>query len=169
MKKSSVTYLCCIALGLLNFVLFVIPYLSVFVEMFGDTVSEGVNGYDVMDLWEGGFSGVMSSLFQILVLVVGVIMLAYGVCGMLKDLGVFKKFPDKIGKCSAEGLGFIALLVHAILNVLLLVFLIIFCATNTESAEGVGSAGIRLSAGIFVALALSVVAVFMPKLLGKKK
>lgn len=174
---SNLSYVFCAALGLLNFIWLAIPYVASFVSYdLGEwggkqSVSAGISGYRVMSLWSGGFGGVMSALFQILILILGIAMLAYGVCGLLKAFGSFKAFPDTLGKFETKKIGEYALFGYAGLNVLLLVFLIILCATNTESANEYGSsvsAGIRMSAGIFITLIFAVGTVVALKVLQKK-
>ena len=72
--KSNLAYVGCAILGLLNFILLAIPYISSYYSYdLGEwggkqRGSDGISGYKVMDLWEGGFSGVMSSLVQLFVL-----------------------------------------------------------------------------------------------------
>ncbi len=175
--KSNLTYVFCAGLGILNFILLAIPYIASYYSYnFGEwggkqSGSEGVSGYKIMDLWELKFTGVMSSLIQLFVLLVGIALLAWGVLGLLKAFGIFDKFPDKFGKFESKKIGEYGLFGIAGLNVLLLVFLIILSAVNTEkySEYGVeGSAGIRLSAGIFISLVITVGAVVALKLLEKK-
>ncbi len=174
---SNLSYIFCAGLGLLNFIFFAIPYVAAFYSYdYGEwggkgSNSQGISGYKVMNLWEVGFGGVMSSLFQILILLFGIAMLAYGVCGLLKEFGIFKAFPDRLGKFDAKKVGEFALFGYVALNVLLLIFLIILCATNTESESEYGysaSAGIRFSAGIFITLIFAIGSVVALKLLQKK-
>ena len=175
--KQNMSYVFCGILGLLNFILLAIPYLSSFYSYdLGEwggkkSESEGISGYEIMDLWEGGFSGVMSSLLQLFVLILGIGLLAWGILGLLKALDILPQFPDKLGGLESKKLGEFGLFGIAGLNVLLLVFLIIFSASNTETYSEYGmesSAGIRLSAGIFISLVLSVGAVVALKVLEKK-
>ena len=175
--KQNMSYVFCGGLGLLNFILLAIPYISSYYSYdLGEwggkqSSSDGISGYKVMDLWEGGFSGVMSSLVQLFVLLLGIGLLAWGVLGLLKALDILPQFPDKLGGFESKKLGEFGLFGFAGLNVLLLVFLIIFSAANSESYSEYGysgSAGIRLSAGIFISLILSVGAVVALKVLEKK-
>ncbi len=172
--KNNLTYVFSAGLGLLNFILLAIPYVASFVKYdlgeYGGKYSNsaGISGYKVMSLWDGGFGGVMSSIIQIFILLLGIALFAYGVCGLLKVFGVFEKFPDKLGKFETKKLGEFGLYGFAGLNVLLLIFLIILCATHTESEAGFGSAGIRMSAGIFITLIFAVGAVVALKVLQKK-
>ena len=175
--KSNLAYVGCAILGLLNFILLAIPYISSYYSYdLGEwggkhSSSDGISGYKVMDMWEGGFSGVMSSLIQLFVLLLGIGLLAWGVLGLLKALDILPQFPDKLGGFESKKLGEFGLFGFAGLNVLLLVFLIIFSAANSESYSEYGyssSAGIRLSAGIFISLILSVGAVVALKVLEKK-
>ncbi len=175
--KSNLTYVVCAVLGLFNFILLAIPYIASYYSYdFGEwggkqSDSEGISGYKVMDLWELKFSGVMSSLIQLFVLLVGIALLVWGVLGLLKAFGIFDKFPDRLGKFESKKIGELGLFGLAGLNVLLLVFLIILSATNSESYSEYGyesSAGIRLSAGIFISLVITVGAAVALKVLEKK-
>ena len=175
--KSNLAYVGCAVLGLLNFILLAIPYISSYYSYdLGEwggkqSSSDGISGYKVMDLWEGGFSGVMSSLVQLFVLIGGIALLAWGVLGLLKAFGIFDKFPDRLGNIESKKLAEFGIFGLAGLNVLLLVFLIILSATNSESYSEYGmegSAGIRLSAGIFISLVITVGAAVALKILEKK-
>ena len=175
--KSNLAYVGCAILGLLNFILLAIPYISSYYSYdLGEwggkqRGSDGISGYKVMDLWEGGLSGVMSSLIQIFVLIGGIALLAWGVLGLLKAFGIFDKFPDRLGNIESKKIAEFGIFGLAGLNVLLLVFLIILSATNSESYSEYGmesSAGIRLSAGIFISLVITVGAAVALKILEKK-
>ncbi len=175
--KSNLTYVICAVLGLFNFILLAIPYIASYYSYdLGEwggkqSDSEGISGYKVMDLWEGGFSGVMSSLIQLFILLVGIALLAWGILGLLKAFGIFDMFPDSFGNFESKKIGEYGLFGLAGLNVLLLVFLIIFTAVNSESYSEYGyesSAGFRLSAGIFISLVITAGAVVALKLLEKK-
>lgn len=168
--KSNLSYVICAGLGLLNFILLAFPYIAAFSKMDGydfGNYSTGFSGYKVLDLWGMGFSGAMSALMQLFILLLGIALLGWGVLGLLKAFGIFEKFPDKLGNVSCKKIGEIGLIALAGLNVLLLIFLIILTATNTESGEGWKS-GVRLSAGIFISIIFTVGAVVALKLLEKK-
>ncbi len=171
--KSNLTYVVCAGIGLINFILLAIPYVASFYSYdFGEwggkqSNTAGVSGYNVMDMWELGFSGVMSSIIQIFVLILGIALLAFGVMGLLKAFGIFNKLPDKIGNFESKQLGFFGLVGLAGLNFLLLIFLIILTASNTEKSE-FASAGIKLSAGIFISIIFTAGAVVGLKVLEKK-
>lgn len=157
--KSNIEYVFCAGLGLLNFILFAFPYVSAYADFdlgsFGgsQSVSEGISGYSVMgDIWEGGFGGVMSSIVQIIIFIAGIALLAWGVCGLLNELGYLPVFPKKIGEFDNKQISELALRIMAALHVLQLIFLIIFTSSNSEDMMGFGSAGFRLSAGIFISL-----------------
>ncbi len=175
--KKNLTYVICAGLGLFNFIFLAIPYITSYYSYdFGEwggkqSDSSGISGYKVMDLWELKFSGVMSSLIQLFVLLVGIAILVWGVLGLLKAFGIFDKFPDRLGKLESKKIGEFGLFGIAGLNVLLLVFLIILSATNSESYSEYGyesSAGLKLSAGIFIAIVFTVGAVVALKVLEKK-
>ncbi len=170
--KNNLTYVFCAGLGLLNFIFLAFNYIASFVEYsyvgYGSySQSYGVSGYKVMDLWELKFSGVMSSIIQLFVLLLGIALLAWGVLGLLKAFGIFNIVPDRLGKFESKKIGEFGLFGLAGLNVLLLIFLIILTASNTEKSE-YGSVGIKLSAGIFIALIFTVGAVVALKVLEKK-
>ena len=170
--RNNLTYVFCAGLGLLNFIFLAFNYIASFAEYsyggYGNySQSYGVSGYKVMDLWELKFSGVMSSIIQLFILLLGIALLAWGVLGLLKAFGVFEKFPDKIGKLESKKLGEFGLFGLAGLNVLLLIFLIVLTVSNTEKSE-YGSAGIKFSAGIFIALIFTIGAVVALKVLEKK-
>ncbi len=170
--KEYWTQVICAGIGFLNFILLAIPYVSYGVEyknsyMSAYNASEGVSGYDVSDLWSFGFGGVMSSITQIVIAVLGLVLLAWGVVGLLKAFGVVSKLPDSLEKLENKKWGWRGLIGLAGLNVLLLVFLIIFTAANSESGQGYES-GFGLSAGIFVAIVFTAGAVVALKLLEKK-
>ncbi len=171
---ANLSYWLCAFLGLFQFILFAIPYLSGFEKAAGVRYKYGkLNGYNIMDLWNGGFSGIMSSIFQILILILGIVMLAYGVCGILKSFGIFEQFPDEFKGISAKKYGEFALYGYVGLNFLLLIFLIILTAVNTYTYEDTWTsttykAGICLSAGIFLTLIFSIGAAVALKVLEAK-
>lgn len=159
--KTNLTYLLSAAIGVLTFVFFAIPYLSAYVNSVLGGASEGFSGYKVMDLWEGGFAGIMSSLLQILVLITAVFLLALGVCGLLKGFGILKAFPDAFGKLESKKLAQYGLYAYTGINALLLVFLIIFTTSNSDG-NNLLSAGFSLSAGIFITLVFAIAASVTP-------
>jgi hypothetical protein len=180
MKKMSkyLNWIFYAGLGLLNFILLAIPYLTLKVS-YGDLggfagyygglsdYHKGVGGYKVMNLWSGGFGGAMSSLMQLFILLAGIALFVLGAAGFLKELKI-AKLPDKIGKFGYEKIGGLLMISLGALNVLLLIFLIIFCAANSESGEYGVFAGYSLNAGIFIALIFTAGAFIGLKLLRKK-
>ncbi len=171
---SNLSYLICAGLASLHFILLAFPYVASYYSYdlgaWGgeQSVSYGISGYKVMDLWDGGFGGVMSALTQLLILLFVLGMLGYGVYGVLKAWGIIRVtvIPEKF--CS-KAYATLAVYAYAALHVLLLIFLIILSASNSESALG-GEAGIRLSAGIFITLVMAaggvVAGKILPNLLG---
>lgn len=182
--KNSWAYVLCAGIGLLNFILLAITYTSEFYSYEYDrsygygygfsgsgSYSYGISGYRVMSLWGFGFGGVISSLLQIFILLTGIALLAWGTMGLLKSFGVFEKFPDAVGGKDSKKLGEWGLLMLAGLNVLLLIGMIIFTASNTETVEiygGEESSGFKLSAGIFISIVFTVGAYVALKILQKK-
>ena len=180
MKKKilgNLGYVLCAALGLLQYILFAFPYVASFTKYdYGDfgghgSASSAISGYGLMSIRNAGFGGVMCIIFQILVLILGILMLAYGVCGILKAFGMFEQFPDSLGKIQTKKIGEFALYGYAGLNVLLFIFMIVLCASNTEKIVDGGmymAAGIRFSVGIFFTLVFSAGAIAALKLVPKK-
>ncbi len=164
--KNSLIYCISAFVGLFTFVFFAIPYLTAFAEVWGHKGKENLNGYEIMNLWENGFCGVMVSLLQIFVLVCAVVLLAWGALGILKEFGIIKEFPIQIAGVEPKKLSFFALAAYVALNVLLLIFLIAFVIANTESGK-YASAGFSLAAGEFITLVISGCAVAAPIVLDK--
>ncbi len=168
---ANLSYIMCAGLGLLNFIFLAIPYVASFMKDASNDFSMNVSGYALMSAWDAGAGGVLSALVQIFVLIFGLMMLGYGICGILKMCGVFDQFPDKIGAVKSKQLAEIALYIFLGLNALLLIFMIILTATNTETVEEYGysmSAGIRFSAGIFISLIFTIGAIVALKVLEKQ-
>ena len=166
--KSAIAYLSCAAVGFLNFFWLIIPYVSVFGDSFLGSASEGVSGYSVMgEFWSSGFGGVMSGLFQIFALAVGIVAFIYGVIGLLGEFGIAKILPETICGFSAKKIAKIILLAFAAIEVLLLIFLIILCTSNTDGNELI-TAGIKFSAGMFISLAFALIGAALPYVIKEK-
>lgn len=177
---NGLGYFFCAGLGLFTLILFAIPYLLVYsqsvdknsmIPIVTDYYSINVSGYQVMQMWDLGFGGVISSLLQIFVLVLSLLMLAWGVCGCLKVFGVFNSFPDKVWKVKSKTISNILLYIYLALNVLLLVFLIIVTATNVYTYEytyTIETMGIKFSAGLFLTLIIIIALVVTLYILNKK-
>lgn len=157
--KHNIEYVFCAGLGLLNFILFAFPYVSLYADFdlgsFGgsQSVSEGVSGYSVMvELWDFGFVGTISAMVQIIIFIVGIALLAGGITGLLNEFRYLPVFPKEIGEHDNKQISEWALRFMAALHVLQLILLTIFSISNSEDAMGFGSAGFRLSAGIFISL-----------------
>ncbi len=173
---SNLSYVLCVGLGLFNFIFLAFPYLSVYASYeLGEGVGSSsqsayVGGYKVMSLWGGGFGGVMSSIFQILILVFGIAMLVYGAYGIVKAFELLENDIVPENLCSKKYARY-ALYGYAALNVLLLIFLIIYCATQTEKVSEFGASlevGVRLSAGIFITLVFAAAAIVADMILPEK-
>ena len=171
---DNLEYFFCACLGLLNFILLAFNYVAVKADagIYG-SVREGVNGYKIMQLFDANFGGVMSALMQVFILVVGILMLIWGVCGILKAFGVFNSFPDKLGKASCKKIAEIALYVFASLIILLLIFLIVYVASNRESFEELSillgyEMKLVLASGVFISLVISTGSVVLYRVIKKK-
>ncbi len=135
---KNITYFICATLGHFNLILLSFPYFT-----------KGGSGYVTMGLWQGGFSGAMISLIQVLLLLWSLSMLAYGIMGILKVFGVFNQFPEEIGDYSMKKIGEVLLYVYAGGNILLFIFMIIFATLYSVS----------ISVGIFFTLILAIGAI----------
>lgn len=162
--KQNLSYIFCAALGLFTFIFLAIPYVAAFVEGMGNSATSALSGYEVISEFgdaELGFFGTLSTILQVLVVICGVGLIAYGVLGILGAFDVLKlSFIN-------HKLASIALIAYAALNLALLVSLIIVCIVNTEEMYGY-TVGMKLSAGIFVTVVFAVAAVVVDKILGKK-
>ncbi len=181
--KKNLTYVFCAGLGFLNFIFLAFTYVTAYTKSnynYGPSnVSEGMNGYKILKIWgnddyyfkNAKFGGVMSSMLQLFILLLGIALLAWGVLGLLKAFGIFEKFPDKVGKLESKKIGEYGLFGLAGLNVLLLIFLIIFTASNSDKVSEYGitiEGGYKLSAGIFITLIFTVGSVVALIILQKK-
>ncbi len=166
---SNLSYALCATLGTLHFIFMFFPYTAAFLSGYGYRETYPVNGYRIMGLWNAGFAGVICALLQILILITAIGLLLYGVYNTLEKLDIVKLgfLPEKLCKKDFCRYGLYG---YAGLNFLLMIFLIIYTATNTGSAWGV-SAGLRMGAGVFVALVFGLSAVaadlFLPQILSK--
>ena len=165
LRKNLLWYTCG-GLGVLHFILMAIPYIAVFAKWGSYSQSEGASGYRVMDLWDLGFGGVMSSLTQILILIVAVALLFIGAAGLLKNYNVCD-LTAPFANIGMKKIGQYGLYAYAGLHLLLFIFLIIFTASNTESYGGM-SGGFRFAIGFFITLAVAIGAVVTLYLLEKK-
>jgi hypothetical protein len=148
--KKYLPWIIYAGLGTISFILFTVPYLALWYR-YGynefSSISVGISGYKILGLWDGGFSGVMISLFQLLILIVFLALIGVGVMGLLNRFGV-TKLKEKYGKITFDQIGGLLLIIYTALNVLLFIFLIVFVASNGESGVG----GYSLNAGIFITL-----------------
>ena len=166
--KSNLAHVICAGFGLLNFIFFALPYLSKFASGYGQSIVERVSGYWLLgNIWETDFLGIMSGIIQILVLIASIGLLAWGVLSLLKALGIFEAFPNKVGPFEAKKISTLAVLGYAALNVLFFIFLVLFSITNSESGYGI-SYGFRPSFGVVIVLLLIIGAVVALFLLEKK-
>ena len=171
---ESLSYLFCAGLGLLNFILFAFPYVAIKMDMgeYG-AITEGVNGYLIMDFFDTNFGGVMTSLIQIFILLLGIAMLILGTIGLLKNFGILSNFPDNIGKYSCNKIAERMMYIFVVLLLLLLVFLIIFVSTYGVYIKELGvlmGYGMRLviASGVFISIVVAVVSIIVLKILQNK-
>lgn len=174
--KANFSYVLCACMGLLHFILMAFRYAAAFYKYDGEReVLEKWNGYNLMKFedFEGSKAEALSSvngILQILLLIVAVGMLLYGALGLLKAFGLFEQFPNQVGKYESKKIANWALLAYAGLNVLLLLFLLIWAGANTESEEIFGmkiKAGVSVSFGAFFTLVIGCCAAAAPIMLPK--
>ena len=149
--KKNLAYVCCAVVGLLNFLWMLIDYVSWEVI--------GLNGFDLMsDMFDYADFEVTGALFSgimgIVSLIAGIVVLAYGVCGLLKAFGIFKAFPDQIAGICTKKIAEYVLIAFAAIQLLLFVALIIFCVADDNP--------FKLSAGIIISLIVALAAAAAP-------
>ena len=170
--KGNLAYTFCAFFGVFNFILFALPYLGAYVSSNGNSSTLATrSGYQVMDLWNSDFWGVMSSLVQVLILILCLALLAIGVLGLLKVFGVLSTLPEQIENFVSEKFAKLGVFGFAALNILLFVLLLIYAFSNTESQSVYGyeyEAGVSLRVGTYLALVLSAGAAAVLKFLGDK-
>ncbi len=169
---SNLSYALCAFFGIFNYIFFAIPYVTAFVKTSGYKETEPANAYTLIaDGWDIDFSGAMSALFLVLILIVSMLLLIYGAYGLLKAFDIVKYDVIPAQFCSQTYARY-GLYAYAALHILLLNSIVILCISNYESASYFGvtmKAGLRPSFGFFFALILSVggavVATLLPRLL----
>ena len=162
--KSNLSYILCASLGLMHFIFMAFRFLGVFVKYNGEREGEKFcNGYGLMKLGsfegsDGAFLAVFAGLLQIVLLLLAIGLLAYGVMGLLKGLGVFEQFPERVGKFDAKKLAELAMLAYVATLTVILMFLLVWCLLNTETSKW-GSyklrSGFSVGWGLYVTLLLS--------------
>ena len=167
---KNLSYIFCSALGVFTFILFAFPYLKIKMrEGIFTTIGGKANGYSIMAMFDYGFAGVMSAILQILVLLIAVLMLVYGIIGVVSTLIKDKESPIKIGKIGAQTISKISMLIYSALNALILIFLIVVCAEYNKVF--VNNANIKMlpSVGVYFGMFVPIIGYFILAVLGKKK
>ena len=174
--KANFNYVLCTCMGLLHFILMAFRYCATFYKYDGERETFlKFSGYDLMKFedFEGTdaeFLSTVNGILQIFLLIIAVGMVLYGALGLLKAFGVFEQFPDNIGKYESKKVAAMALRAYGGLTSLLLVFLIIWAAANTETQEIWGTkitAGVSISFGVIITFVLAIAATVAPILLPK--
>lgn len=168
--RKIVSHVLAIFIGAFTFISFSFNSLTTFVKVGKEYILKDsqakIKGYELMKLWDTEFAGVMTSLFQVLILVAAVLLIIYGVIGFLKEYDVFKcECADKYinGKYSVMGL-----MIYTGLNVLMIVFVLIYCGQN-KITYGETVAGVKACFSLYLPLILSVASVAVAILLNKGK
>ena len=161
--KKLLSHILAIFIGVFTFVAYALNYITAFVKYNGEYQMKDemgkITGYELIDfeLFEGKFSGVMLGIFHILVLVAAVVLVAYGVLGLLKELGVLNN-ESSLAKVVKARWSVLGLIVYAALNVFVIIFAISWCGT-TVTEFGNSSTGLKVMFGLFLPLILSVLSV----------
>ena len=162
--KANLSYILCASLGLFHFIFMAFRFLSAFYKYDGERESyKFCNGYGLMKFSnfkgsDGSALAVFAGLLQIILLLLALGLLAYGVMGLLKGLGVFEQFPERVGKFPAKKLAELAMLGYVATLALIFMILLVWCLVNTNTSKW-GSykfrSGVTLSWGMYVTLLLS--------------
>lgn len=176
---GMIDWIFCAGMGLVNFILLAIPYMTLRYMGLGYTggasqltyavTKSGVSGYAVLGWTTGGAFGAACA-FQIMALIVGLAMLVFGVLGILGALG-YVRLPEKIGAVRLKQIVRILFVAFIVLNVIEL-----FClgAVQAKFSDTVTygnetfKTGYFLSAGVFLTLAVSAGAFVAMIMLSKK-
>ena len=153
MVKKNLAFILCAALGLFTFIFSAFTCVACDVDDFAFS-GYGIFGDDfeiLKNLEISGVTGVITAV-QVLMLVVGVLMLIWGVLGVIKGMfGKLNQFPDAIGRVKTSLIAKIMLVVMAALNVLQLIFLLVFVS---DLNSGIGEMGFDFAIGFGIILAL---------------
>ena len=125
--KQNIVYVLCGAMGLLAFIFSAFTYADIFVKF---------SGYDLFGtIWdsiaEEESKAAAVATIQIFVLIVAGLMLVWGGLGLLKGLGKFEKFPDKLGSIKSTT---IAKALFWILDLLVLVQIVLLFMLKADSS-----------------------------------
>ncbi len=130
---KNLSYIFCAGLGLFAVILLAFPYLKIKMrEGVFTSIGGVVSGYSILAMFDYGYAGIVSAILQILVLLVSVLMLVYGIIGLIKSFIKNEQTPAKIGNVKSKTITEIALLVYSALNALLLIFLVILCINDSQ-------------------------------------
>lgn len=97
MKKflGNFTYISAIISGALSFVCAGIPYLYGSFMIGNENTSCEFNGFEATALWDYDGLGIAVSVFQIIVLTLGVALMLCGIVGFLNSTGLIGRFTNK--------------------------------------------------------------------------
>ena len=153
--KKMISHVLAIYIGIFTFISFSFNSLTTFVKVGKEYVLKDsqakINGYELMKLWDTEAAGVMTSFFQVLIVVTAVLLVIYGLAGLLKEVYVIKC------ECAAKYFDFkyslIGLMVYAGLNLAMIVFVLIYCGQN-KVTYGESSAGVKACFSLYLPLIL---------------
>ena len=181
--KENLICIINLILGALTFALFAIPY-AAYPKYTVDISSDGlvylragvgdrISGYDAMKLRKNAhfefvnkeITAGLASFLHVAVLIAGILMLIYGIFGLLKALRIFKSFPDKIGSLGTDKIGEFILIAYAVVNIFAMVALLSLCGKK-DMAHAI----VVPNVGMFIAPLLSIIAYVVYKVsTGRKK
>lgn len=140
--KKLLPYIISATLSVLTFLYLLFTYVKYDLGLISATAS----GYDCLNLFDTNISGILLSVFLIVLILVAVALLVFAILGMLKELKVIS-FQTKNNQRYNEW----GLLAYAILSGLIMVFTIAYVASNTMNKIGIGSfIGLFLGVGVYV-------------------
>lgn len=134
-------YIVSAGLSILTFLYLLFTYVKFDLGLISTTAS----GYDCLNLFDTNISGIMLSIFLILLILVAVALLAFAVLGMLKELKVISFETKNNLKYNEWGL-----MAYTILSGLIMVFTIAYVASSAINKIGIGSfIGLVLGVGMY--------------------
>lgn len=157
--KTNIGYAISAFLGLFTFIFMAMPYFTLsFYE-----ASASASGYDFFSVDTGiGFIAILMLLTVILALVMAVVMLAYGVIGLLSGLGIVA-LPESVTKFVPQKRVKLLLRVNMIITIVFFIWILLdvigYADSYYDAAPGVG---------IWLALIFSIAGVIANKILSNK-
>ena len=163
MLKKNLSAILCAVIGLFAFICSAFTYVG---------CENSAGAYTGFDIFSDEFKTAKDAdiscagiipVVQVLILVVGGLMLVWGVLALLKGMGKLAQFPDAIAGVKTSVISKIMLAAMAVLNILQLVFIILFVADLNDLIDAY-----KLGFGSILALILAVGAFAADYIISKK-